>query len=57
MEEVLNELKVAIVSSAEEHLNRKKAQKGWITGETLDLEEMKKRAFSRWQEHRTDVER
>ena len=58
VEERWNELKVAIGRAADEHLHRKKkAQKAWITGETLDLVEAKKRAFSRWQEHRTDVNR
>ena len=55
VEERWNELKVSIVRSAEEHLQRKKmAQKAWITVETLDLVEAKKRAFSRWQEHQRE---
>ena len=58
VEERWNELKVSIVRSAEEHLQRKKtAQKAWITVETLDLVEANTKAFSRWQEHRRDVRR
>ena len=58
VEDRWNELKVSIVRSAEEHLQRRKAaQKAWITVETLDLVEAKKRAFSRWQECRKDVRR
>ena len=47
MEDRWNELKAATVRSAEEHLQRKKkAKKFWITVETLDQVEVKKRAFS-----------
>lgn len=46
------------VHTAEQHLQRRrKTQKAWITGETIELIEVKKRAFPRWQEHRSDVEK
>ena len=58
VEERWNEMKLAIVQSAEQHLHmKKKAQKAWITEKMLNLVEEKRRAFARWQEQRTDPEK
>ena len=52
------ELKEAVICSAEEHLcKRKRPQKAWISQETLSLVEVKCKAFVDWQEERTDKER
>ena len=55
------ELKEAVICSAEEHLcRRKRPQKAWISQKTLSLVEAKCKkckAFVDWQEERTDMER
>ena len=56
VEERWNEMKLAIIQSAEQHLHRKrKAQKAWITEKTLNLVEEKRRAFTRWSAWRTTL--
>ena len=57
-EERWEELKKAVIDSAEQHLGRKKRlRKPWISLETLKLVETKHKAFVDWQEERTDMAR
>ena len=53
-----NELKQSIMESAEEHLQcKRRKQKIWMSDDTLHLVDMKRKAYNRWHECRTDVER
>ena len=53
-----SEMKEAILEAAEEHLKSgRKVQKSWLSNDTLKIIEEKRRAFSRWQEDRTDPQR
>ena len=52
------ELKQSITKSAEEHMQHKRRkQKIWMSDDTMHLVDMKRKAYNRWQDYRTDVER
>ena len=57
-EERWEELKRAVIHSAEQHLSRKeRSRKPWILQATLKLVEAKRKAFLDWQKKRTDTAR
>ena len=52
------ELKQSITKSAEEHLQyKRRKQKIWMSDDTMHLVDRKRKAYNRWQDCRTDVER
>ena len=52
------ELKQSNTKSAEEHLpHKRRKQKIWLSDDTMHLVDMKREAYNRWQDCRTDVER
>lgn len=48
----------AIVEASAEHLQwKRKKQRKWISDDTMQIIEAKRRAYMRWQECRADAER
>ena len=58
VEDRWKEMKQTIMESSKEHLQWKRTkQKKWISDDTMQIIEAKRKAYRQWQECRTDAER